>query len=80
MFGGAPRNFFEPPKPYLALETSLLGGHSLKLFGLDHSFGDIQGYFGQKNDNKSQTKSESEILLLLKDLIDLILKPTANLK
>ena len=48
-FGGpqktflAPKNFFESKKPYLALETSLLGGVILlKLFDLGHHSGDIQ--------------------------------------
>ena len=29
---GAPKNFFDPQKPYLALETSLLGGQTSKTF------------------------------------------------
>ena len=38
VFWGAPKNFFEPKKPYLALETPLFGGVILlKLF--DPSFG-----------------------------------------
>ena len=36
--------FFEPPKPYLALETSLLGGVILlKLFDLNYGFGATDG-------------------------------------
>ena len=39
VFWGAPKNFFEPPKPYLASETSLLGGVILlKLFDLSNGF------------------------------------------
>ena len=37
VFFGAPKNFFEPSKPYLASETSLLGGVILqKLFDLSN--------------------------------------------
>ena len=32
LFLGAPKNFFDPQRPYLALETSLLGGHTSKTF------------------------------------------------
>ena len=45
---GAPKNFFEPPKPYLASETSLLGGVILlKLYDPIHGFGDFHGWLCQ---------------------------------
>ena len=42
LFWGDPKNFFDPQKPYLALETQLLGGSYSKTFHPCHSFGDIQ--------------------------------------
>ena len=40
VFWRDPKNFFEPPKPYFALESSLLGGSSfyLKLFDPSNGF------------------------------------------
>ena len=48
-FWGAQKNFFEPSKPYLASETSLLGGGVivLKLFDPSHCFGDFRADYAK---------------------------------
>ena len=37
-FWGAPKNFFDPQKPYLAFETSFWGGHTSKTFWSEQWF------------------------------------------
>ena len=59
-FWGAPSKFFDPPNPFLALETPLLGGHTSKTFWSElwfwsyrfwnsHFFGKISTGYLQNN-------------------------------